>query len=168
MKKNLFIAMCCITVLCAACKKEKPYEKFIGSYNGSALVEGTISYSFGGTSLSNDIKQTLPMAIDLSAGDADNRLVLTYTPEGLNETYTATGTINEDKVTFDPVVVKETIEGKDINLTLNMNGIISGTIFSLNGDFSGNGNISILEQPIPLPFTATGTITANLDKLLEE
>ena len=168
MKRNMFIAMCCITVLFAACKKEKPYEKFIGSYNGSALVEGTISYSIGSTSLSNDIKQTLPMAIDLSAGDSDNRLVLTYTPEGQNEIYTATGTINEDKVTFDPVVVKETIEGKDVNLTLNMNGTIVGTVFSLKGDFSGNGNINILEQPLPFPFTVTGTVTANLDKLLNE
>ena len=35
--------MCCITVLCAACKKEKPYEKFVGDYKGNCLIDPTIT-----------------------------------------------------------------------------------------------------------------------------
>lgn len=159
--------MCCLTVLFAACKKEKPYEKFIGNYNGSALMNGTLSMSVAGTSVNREFEQTFPLDITLGAGSEDNKLVMTYMPEGQNEIYTAIGTINEDKVTFDPVVVKETIEGTEVNLTLNMNGTIAGTIFSLNGDFSGNGNITILEQPLPFPFTVTGTVTGNLNKKVD-
>lgn len=168
MKKSLIIAMCCITVLFAACKKEKPYEKFIGSYNGSALVSGTISIGSGGTSLNQDIEQAIPMAIGLSAGDADNRLVLTYTPDGQEETFTATGTITDEKVVFDPIQIEQEIEGTLVDVTLNLNGALNGNIFALNGTFNGSGNIIIMEQPLPFPFSVTGTISANLNKLLTE
>ena len=160
--------MCCITVLFAACKKEKPYEKFIGNYNGSALVKGTLSIGSGGTSLTQDIEQTFPMLISLSAGDADDKLVLTYTPEDQQETFTAIGTIKDDKVVFDPIQIEQVIEGSVVNLTLNLNGALAGSIFALNGTFNGSGNLTISGQPLPIPFTATGTINANLNKLVTE
>jgi len=168
MKKSLIIALCCITVLFTACKKEKPYEKFIGDYYGSAMLNGTLSISAAGMSLNRDIEQTFPMGITLSAGTADNILVMTYTPEGEDEIYTVNGTINEDQVTFEPVLVNENIEGVDVNLTLNLSGSIANNIFALTGNFSGNGNISLLEQPIPLPFTVTGTVSGNLNKTVTE
>lgn len=168
MKKSLIIAMCCITVLFAACKKEKPYEKFIGNYNGSALVKGTLSIGSGGTSLTQDIEQTFPMLISLSAGDADNKLVLTYAPEGQEETFTATGTITDDKVVFDPIHIIYEIEGSPVDLTINMNGALAGSIFAMDGTFNGSGNLNIAGQPIPIPFTVTGTVNANLNKLLTE
>lgn len=160
--------MCCITVLFAACKKEKPYEKFIGSYEGSALLKGTVSISMGGMSLNQDMENTMPMAVSLTAGNADNKLVMTYTPKDQDETYTVIGTITDDKVDFEPVQIEQKIEGSTVKLTIDMNGTLVGAIFVLNGTFTGNGNITILEQPLPVPFTAKGTISANLNKLLEE
>ena len=43
MKRSLIIALCCLSVLFAACNKEKPYEKFIGDYEGSGTINGTIT-----------------------------------------------------------------------------------------------------------------------------
>ena len=168
MKKSLIIAMCCITVLFAACKKEKPYEKFLGNYNGSALVNGTVTIGSGSTTLNKDIEQTFPMTISLSAGEADNKLVLTYIPDEQQETFTATGTITNDKVVFDPIQVNQVIEGSAIDITLNLNGTLTGNIFAMNGTFNGDGNVSIAGQLIPIPFTTTGTVTANLNKLVNE
>jgi hypothetical protein len=168
MKKTLIIAMCCITVLFASCKKEKPYEKFIGSYEGDALLKGTVSVSMGGTSLNKDLENPVPMVVSLTAGDADNKLVMTYTPEDQDETYTVIGTITDDQVAFDPVQIEQEIEGSTVKLTIDMDGVLAGTIFVLNGTFTGNGNITILDLPTPVPFTASGTISANLNKLIEE
>lgn len=168
MKKSLIIAMCCITVLFAACKKEKPYEKFLGNYNGSALVNGTVTIGSGSTTLNKDIEQTFPMTISLSAGEADNKLVLTYIPDEQQETFTATGTITNDKVVFDPIQVNQVIEGSAIDITLNLEGTLTGNIFAMNGTFNGDGNVSIAGQLIPIPFTTTGTVTANLNKLVNE
>lgn len=160
--------MCCITVLFAACKKEKPYEKFVGNYNGSALVNGTVTIGSGSTTLNKDIEQTFPMTMSLSAGEADNKLVLTYIPDEQQETFTATGTITNDKVVFDPIQVNQVIEGSAIDITLNLEGTLTGNIFAMNGTFNGDGNVSIAGQIIPIPFTTTGTVTANLNKLVNE
>lgn len=169
MKKVFIIALCCISLVFAACKKEKPYEKFIGSYEGSALLKGTVSFDVVGVgSFEQDIENTFPMDITLSAGSADDKLVMTYTSEDQSETFTATGTITDDQVDFDPVQIKQEIEGSLVSLTLDMEGTLTGNIFALSGTVDGEGNITMMEYPLPIPFGITGTISANLDKLVVE
>lgn len=169
MKKTFILALCCISLVFAACKKEKPYEKFIGSYEGSALLRGTVSFNMGSMgSFVQDIENTFPMDITLSAGNADNKLVMTYTPDDQSETYTATGTITDDQVVFDPIEVEQEIEGALISLTLDLEGTLSGNIFALSGTFNGDGNLTIADYPLPIPYSVTGTVSANLDKLVVE
>ena len=163
MKKTLIIALCCLAVVFTACNKEKPYEKFIGDYEGSGLVNGKMIIAGGLYSQDfNDI--AIPMKINLSAGDADNKVVLTYINDELDETYTATGTITDNSVDFDPVTVNTTIESYVVNATLDMDGTLAGNILTLNGVVTGGG--TFIDGGLSLNYTIEGTMTGNLNKMV--
>ncbi|MBQ6772127.1 MAG: hypothetical protein IJP44_14275 [Bacteroidales bacterium] len=169
MKKSLVIAMCCITVLFAACKKEKPYEKFIGNYEGACLVDATITIDnpvFPGSSTNQDFNNiNMPIEATVSAGDADNKLVMTCKFENQNETYSIAGTINKDQVTFDTYTINQTINESQfsgtINATLNMTGTLVNNVLSLTGNLSGTGTTALLD----VPFDIMGNMTGTLNKL---
>ena len=79
MKKTLIIALCCISVIFAACNKEKPNEKFIGAYQGQGTISGMISMTVLGQLFQEEIpSETMPMSINIAAGQTDNEVVLTY------------------------------------------------------------------------------------------
>lgn len=161
MKKTLIIAMCCLTVLFAACKKEKPYEKFVGTYEGNTSIHATISFNSPiGTGMSQSFDFVSPMNITLSAGNADNKLILTYKPEDEETIYTTTGTITDNKVVFDPVQLNEVIDEYTVNAQVNMNGSITDNAFTLQGDINGTGQIEIL------PFSLSGNFSGVLNKVL--
>ena len=164
MKKTLIIALSCLIVLLAACNKQNPNEKFIGDYSGSGIVNGTISFDYGTTHVDQDIADmAIPMAINLAAGEAKNEVIMTYTNEDVEETYTAKGIVSDYDVAFDPITIRQIIDGTYVNLTLNLEGTLleKEGILKLNGDIKGNGNMINLGD---IPFTVTGTVTANLNK----
>lgn len=163
MKRTLIIALCCLTALMAACNKEKPYEKFIGDYEGSGIVNGT----FTTTILTQEYVQefndmAIPMKINLAPGDADNKVILTYINDELEETYTATGTITNNDVDFDPVTINTTVENYVVSATLDMAGTLAGTALTLNGVVTGGGTYT--EGGFSLPYTIEGTMTGTLNK----
>lgn len=166
MKKGMILALCCITVLFAACNKQKPNEKFVGDYAGNGTVNGTISLHIGpGQTMNQDITDvTLPMSINLTAGEAKNEVILTYTNDEIEETYTTKGIVNDFDVDFDPVTIKQVIEGTAIDLVLDMEGSLNeqATILSLNGTVTGSGSIG--EDGSSVPFDVDGTMTAELIK----
>ncbi len=168
MKKSLVIAMCCITVLCAACKKEKPYEKFVGDYKGNCLIDPTITMDnplIPGQTITQNLDDiTIPMEVTLSAGDADDRIVMTYQPEGQDRTYSFYGTIKKnDVVEFGTVSINETFEGYTINANVaNMTGTLVNTTFSINGTVNGTGSTLLFDTPI----TMTGSMNAVLNKVI--
>lgn len=166
MKKTLIIAMCCITVLFAACKKEKPYEKFIGDYKGSCLVEPTITVEnplIPGQTITQEVDDiTLPLEVTISAGAADDQILMTYKPEGQDKTYTFTGTIDKnDMVEFGTVAINETYEGSTVNATVDMTGSLAENIFSLVGTFKGTATTALFEIPVNI----TGNLTGVLNKV---
>lgn len=164
MKKTLIVALCCITVLMAACKKEKPYEKFVGSYKGEAIADVTISLA-GGMFEQNIDNLAIPMDIYLSKGQADNQVILTYTNDQINESYTTIGTIEENFVDFEPITTTVSVEGNSVEVTLDMEGNLVETILSLTGTMKGSGTLP-MEDNVPLPFTADGTMKAHLEKVI--
>lgn len=166
MKRTLIIALCCLTALLAACNKEKPNEKFIGDWygNGVANVNLTLTAPNGGSYSQEFNNITVPMNINLAAGETKDQVIFTYTNEELHETYTTKGTIKNNDVDFDPISVNMTVEGTTVTATLDLNGILSTNedVLALNGSVSGQGIYA--EGGHLIPYTATGTITANLNR----
>ena len=164
MKRTLIIALCCLTALLAACNKEKPNEKFIGDWygNGVANVTMTITLPAGGPINQEFNNITVPMSINLAAGETKDQVIFTYTNEEVHETYTTKGTVKNNDVDFDPISVNITVEGTTVTATLDLKGILStsGDVLALNGAVSGQGNLA----DGGVPYTATGTITANLNR----
>ena len=164
MKRTLIIALCCLTALLAACNKEKPNEKFIGDWygNGVANVTMTITLPAGGPINQEFNNITVPMSINLAAGETKDQVIFTYTNEEVHETYTTKGIVKNNDVDFDPISVNITVEGTTVTATLDLKGILStsGDVLALNGAVSGQGNLA----DGGVPYTATGTITANLNR----
>ncbi len=166
MKRTLIIALCCLTALLAACNKEKPNEKFIGDWygNGVANVTLTMTVPTGGSYSQEFNNITVPMSINLAAGETKDQVIFTYTNEEVHETYTTKGVVKNNDVDFDPISVNMTVEGTTVTATLDLKGILStsGDVLALNGTVSGQGNYA--EGGLFIPYTATGTITANLNR----
>ena len=164
MKKALAIILCVAAVCFASCNKEKPNQKFIGSYQGNSIVDLTIS-ALGQTLPFDSI--TANVAMEITAGSADDKIVANFTVE--NETRTLNGTVNNDEISFEPLTVKENIEGSQIDITINLNGNkVNNNTLNLNGNITGSGTIVIEDFPTPIPATITGTINGTLNKLLAE
>ena len=166
MKRTLIIALCCLTALLAACNKEKPNEKFLGDWygNGVANVNLTMTVPTGGSYSQEFNNITVPMSINLAAGETKDQVIFTYTNEEVHETYTTKGIVKNNDVDFDPISVNMTVEGTTVTATLDLKGILStsGDVLALNGTVSGQGNYA--EGGLFIPYTATGTITANLNR----
>ncbi len=166
MKRTIIIAMCCLAVLLAACNKEKPNEKFIGDWYGNGIANVTMSLTVPtGGSYNQDFNNiTVPMSINLAAGETKDQVIFTYTNEEVHETYTTKGTIKNNDVDFDPISVNMTVEGTTVTATLDLKGVLSTSedVLALNGTVSGQGNYA--EGGLFVPYTANGTITANLNR----
>ena len=166
MKRTIIIAMCCLAVLLAACNKEKPNEKFIGDWYGNGIANVTMSLTVptGGSYTQDFNNITVPMSINLAAGETKDQVIFTYTNEEVHETYTTKGTIKNNDVDFDPISVNMTVEGTTVTSTLDLKGVLSTSedVLALNGTVSGQGNYA--EGGLFVPYTANGTITANLNR----
>ncbi len=166
MKRTIIIAMCCLAALLAACNKEKPNEKFIGDWYGNGIANVTMSLTVPtGGSYNQDFNNiTVPMSINLAAGETKDQVIFTYTNEEVHETYTTKGTIKNNDVDFDPISVNMTVEGTTVTATLDLKGVLSTSedVLALNGTVSGQGNYA--EGGLFVPYTANGTITANLNR----
>jgi hypothetical protein len=166
MKRTIIIAMCCLAALLAACNKEKPNEKFIGDWYGNGIANVTMSLTVPtGGSYNQDFNNiTVPMSINLAAGETKDQVIFTYTNEEVHETYTTKGTIKNNDVDFDPISVNITVEGTTVTATLDLKGVLSTSedVLALNGTVSGQGNYA--EGGLFVPYTANGTITANLNR----
>lgn len=179
MKKILFIAMCCITVLFAACKKDnpveqvKPNEKFVGCYNGTSWINGKIMLNnplSPDTPMTQDIDSLdLTMSFDITAGDADNKIVMVAKPENQEETYTVNGTVSDNNVEFEAFTIERDFAEDQItgtmSATLVMSGTLSGNTLNVVGTITGNGTTTSV---ITLPFTIEGDMTGTFTKVVTE
>ena len=172
MKKALAIILCIVAVCFASCNKEKPNQKFIGSYQGKVTgnitIKGMEPIEMHFDSLEMDL------ALSITAGNKDDKVVasITIMKENLNlleGTQTLNGTVNGDAVDFDPLTISRDIEGSHANITIDLNGNkVNGNTLNIAGNITGDGTAVIDLIPIPIPITFNGTINGTLNKLLAE
>ena len=167
MKKTLIIALCCITVLFAACKKEKPYEKFVGEYLGQVLITGTMNVPlFNYNQELTD--QPFNLNFTLTQGTTDDQVILSYQPEGQNEIYTTTGIITNNFVDFEPINIETDVDQSHVKATFDFEGnLVDNSQLALSGTITGDGTIQTQDIPIPTPFTVNGTAKGTLIKQVE-
>ena len=147
--------------------EEKPYEKFVGDYEGDALFTGTMNAEMPGQEpMGQELTDfEMPVNLTISGGENPNEVEASW-KMGEQE-MTTTGTVDGDKVSFEvtnfPYTFTYTYQGAQIPvnfiMTYNIIGTLNGNQLDLEGTCQGNGSIL---------FTATveidGTIGGSLAK----
>lgn len=148
---------------------EKPNAKFVGHYEGDALVNGT--YDITVTNMEpihdNMTDQPFPTILDIEAGEENDEVVATVKIS--DQTNTVVGTVDGHKVTFEAINDTYTMtyetNGFSIPITLNMTYNIIGTLnegaLDLEGTCKGNGdfNMFVISGNIELEGTVGGSLT---------
>jgi hypothetical protein len=170
MKKSLIIAMCCITVLFAACKKpvnptpEPETVDYSAKYTGDFL--GSFTLSISGT-----MSDTIPLSglsfpfdsitMNIDHDDTFNSLVAKVTID--NEDYCTLGTASESKADFNSLHLNLNKPDFDIIGDIKLEAtVISKDSLSLGGDFSGTGTIYFMG--IQYPVDATGIVNGRIGR----
>ena len=167
MKKALAIILCVVAVCFASCNKEKPNQKFIGSYQGKMTGNITIKGQIPGMDPMEMPFDSLEMDLIMSitAGNKDDKVVANCTI--MEENHTLNGTVNGDAVDFDPLTISKDIEGSHANITIDLSGNkVNENTLNIAGNITGDGTAVIELIPIPIPVTFNGTISGALNKIL--
>ena len=137
---------------------EKPNAKFVGHYDGDALINGTYDINVTNMDPIHDVmtNQPFPTILDIEAGEENDEVIATVTIN--DQTDKVVGTVNGYKVTFEAINETYTMHynynGMDIpivlNMTYNITGTLNGNQLELEGNCKGNGDINL--------FFITGTI----------
>lgn len=162
MKKALAIILCIVAVCFASCNKENANQKFIGNYSGNMTAILTLSAI--GQQMNTDPIE-VPTELQISAGNSGDKVVALFTIE--EETRTLTGTANDNVVDFDPLVIDAVVEGLEVSMTIDLDGILDGTSLNVTGNINGSGTIVDEQLPMPMPFTASGTANGILNKVVQ-
>ena len=171
MKKSLIIALSCLAIMFAACKKPveptpEPID-YSASYVGNYIGQFTLSI----TSMNDQTQTGLSFPIDsismnIAKGSKVNSITATVTVG--NESHYTNGTASAEKAEFETVhlVIDEThqINPYIFNLDLLMEGTkAESDTLNIVGSFSGNGTATIMGQE--QVFTeVSGTINGKLAK----
>ena len=169
MKKALAIILCVVAVCFASCNKEKPNQKFIGSYQGKVTGNITIKGQIPGMEPQEMPFDSLEMdlAMSITAGNKDDKVVASCT--FMEENHTLNGTVNGDAVDFDPLTISRDIDSSHANITIDLSGNkVNESTLNIAGNITGDGTAVIDLIPIPIPVTFNGTINGALNKLLAE
>lgn len=168
MKKTLIIALSCLVVLFAACKK-KPVEPtpvdYTANYVGNYIGQFTLSItSMNNSAVSNMSFPIDSIRMDIAKGAEANAITATVTVD--NESHQSTGTATAEKADFG--TIRLVIDKPDQNYSFNLDLVMEGTKAvsdSLNivGTFSGNGSANIMGQEQVFN-EVSGTINGKLGK----
>ena len=168
MKKTLIIALSCLVVLFAACKK-KPVEPtpvdYTANYVGNYIGQFTLSItSMNNSAVSNMSFPIDSIRMDIAKGSETNAITATVTVD--NESHQSSGTATAEKADFG--TVRLVIDKPDQNYSFNLDLVMEGTKAvsdSLNivGTFSGNGSANIMGQEQVFN-EVSGTINGKLGK----
>lgn len=168
MKKTLIIALSCLVVLFAACKK-KPVEPtpvdYTANYVGNYIGQFTLSItSMNNSAVSNMSFPIDSIRMDIAKGAEANAITATVTVD--NESHQSAGTATAEKADFG--TIRLIIDKPDQNYSFNLDLVMEGTKAvsdSLNivGTFSGNGSANIMGQEQVFN-EVSGTINGKLGK----
>lgn len=171
MKKTLFIALCSLAVLFAACKKPveptpEPVDytpNYVGNYLGQFTLNiDSINYQPQPLSLPID-----GIGMEIAKAEEFNAITATVTVD--NEAYQTSGTATDEKADFETVhlVIDETHQLSNpylFNLDLQMEATKPGSdTLNIVGTFTGNGHATILGQEQVFD-KVSGTINGKLVK----
>lgn len=149
---------------------EKPNAKFVGHYEGDALVNGTYTIEITTMDPMHDTltDQPFPTILDIVAGEDNDEVIATVT---INEqTNTVKGTADGNKVVFEAIndtyTMHQDYNGIDIPITLDMTYNIIGTLnegmLDLEGTCKGSGEFNMLFFNGNIEME--GTVGGNLSK----
>lgn len=151
MKKTLIIALSCLVVLFAACKK-KPVEPtpvdYTANYVGNYMGQFTLTI----TSMNNSAVSNMSFPIDsikmgIAKGTETNAITATVTVD--NESHQTSGTATADKADFGTVhlVIDKPDQHYSFNLDLKMEGSKAASdTLNIVGSFTGKGSAEIMGQ----------------------
>ena len=151
MKKTLIIALSCLVVLFAACKK-KPVEptpvdytsNYVGNYMGQFTLTIT---SMNNSAVSNMSFPIDSIKMDIAKGAETNAITATVTVD--NESHQTSGTATADKADFGTVhlVIDKPDQHYSFNLDLKMEGSKAASdTLNISGSFTGKGAAEIMGQ----------------------
>jgi hypothetical protein len=151
MKKTLIIALSCLVVLFAACKK-KPVEptpvdytaNYVGNYMGQFTLTIT---SMNNSAVSNMSFPIDSIKMDIAKGTEANAITATVTVD--NESHQTSGTATADKADFGTVhlVIDKPDQHYSFNLDLKMEGSKAASdTLNIVGSFTGKGTAEIMGQ----------------------
>ena len=151
MKKTLIIALSCLVVLFAACKK-KPVEptpvdytaNYVGNYMGQFTLTIT---SMNNSAVSNMSFPIDSIKMDIAKGAETNAITATVTVD--NESHQTSGTATADKADFGTVhlVIDKPDQHYSFNLDLKMEGSKAASdTLNIVGSFTGKGTAEIMGQ----------------------
>ena len=170
MKKNLIIALSCLVVLFAACKKPveptpEPVD-YSANYVGNYIGQFTLSI----TSMNNGAVSNMNFPIDsirmdITKGSQANAITATVTVD--NEAYQTSGTATADKADFETVSL--VIDKPDQNYLFNLDLKLEATkalsdTQNIVGTFSGNGNFTLPTGDVMLLNEVSGNLDGKLRK----
>lgn len=151
MKKTLIIALSCLVVLFAACKK-KPVEptpvdytaNYVGNYMGQFTLTIT---SMNNSAVSNMSFPIDSIKMDIAKGTETNAITATVTVD--NESHQTSGTATADKADFGTVhlVIDKPDQHYSFNFDLKMEGSKAASdTLNIVGSFTGKGAAEIMGQ----------------------
>ena len=149
---------------------EKPNAKFLGHYDGDALVTGTYDITVTNMDPIHDVMtdQPFPTILDIEAGEENDEVIATVKIN--DQTDKVVGTVDGYKVTFEAINDTYTMNyeynGFSIPITLDMTYNIIGTLnegaLDLEGTCKGSGEFNMLF--ISGNIEMEGTVGGSLNK----
>lgn len=145
---------------------EKPNAKFVGRYEGNALITGSYDIEVTNMEPMHEDFENRPVAaiVEMAAADNSNEVVATVTID--EETSTMTGIVEGNKVIFEAINSSYNMTYQGFSLPIDMTYNIIGTLnegrLELSGDCKGDGSINMLF--ITGTIQMEGTVGGSLDK----
>lgn len=170
MKKTLIIALSCLVVLLAACKKPveptpEPVDyalNYIGNYIGQFTLTINSMNNQPQSGLSFPIDS---ISMDIAKGENINAITATVTVE--DESHQTSGTATAEKADFGTVQL--VIDKPDQNYYFSLNLMMEGRkaesdTLNIIGTFSGNGNFTLPTGDVVPLDEVSGNVSGKLGK----
>ena len=150
---------------------EKPNAKFVGNYEGNALISGTLNVMPNNMDPIPQELQDEPIAVKLNIapGNDINEVIASVTINDQENPNSINGTVEGNKVTFEAINAPFNLDydynGMNVNIPLDMTYDITGTLdngtLNLEGGCKGNGsfNIFIFSGTVDLDGSIGGSLT---------
>lgn len=146
--------------------EEKPYERFLGNYEGNALFTGILRTELQGQDpVEQEVADfAMPVTLIISGGENANEVKALWKME--THEMAVTGIVNGDKVSFEvtdfPYTYNHQYQGLSIPITFvvtyTINGNLNGEQLDLDGTCKGNGNIILSSASAEIDGTIGGTL----------